>query len=200
MKKKTPLIIIICFISFNIYAQEFKAGVNIGLSTSQVSGDNLSGFHKAGIIIGGFVNRDINRNLAFQLEMIFIQKGSSNTNLDNPNFTDRESIYLDYIEVPLLMIYKQSESIELEVGMHSSALINGYYHDIYGELENQTGFNNFDIGALIGMSYKINSKLSLNTRLTNSIIPIAEHASGQTYRFNKGKYNTGLNFTLKYQL
>lgn len=200
MKKKIPLIIIICFISFNIYAQEFKAGVNIGLSTSQVSGDNLSGFHKAGIIIGGFVNRDINRNLAFQLEMIFIQKGSSNTNLDNPNFTDRESIYLDYIEVPLLMIYKQSESIELEVGMHSSALINGYYHDIYGELENQTGFNNFDIGALIGMSYKINSKLSLNTRLTNSIIPIAEHASGQTYRFNKGKYNTGLNFTLKYQL
>jgi len=200
MKKKTPLIIIICFISFNSYAQEFKAGVNIGLSTSQVSGDNLSGFHKAGIIIGGFVNRDINRNLAFQLEMIFIQKGSSNTNLDNPNFTDRESIYLDYIEVPLLMIYKQSESIELEVGMHSSALINGYYHDIYGELENQTGFNNFDIGALIGMSYKINSKLSLNTRLTNSIIPIAEHASGQTDRFNKGKYNTGLNFTLKYQL
>jgi hypothetical protein len=98
------------------------------------------------------------------------------------------------------MIYKQSESIELEVGIHSSALVNGYYHDIYGELENQTGFNNFDIGALIGMSYKINNKLSLNTRLTNSIIPIAEHASGQTYRFNKGKYNTGLNFILKYQL
>ncbi|MDG2138923.1 MAG: outer membrane beta-barrel protein, partial [Flavobacteriales bacterium] len=138
--------------------------------------------------------------LAFQLEMIFTQKGSSNTNLDNPNFTDIASIHLDYIEVPLLMIYKQSESIELEIGIHSSALINGYYHDIYGELENQTGFNNFDIGALIGMSYKINNKLSLNTRLTNSIIPIAEHASGQTYRFNKGKYNTGLNFTLKYQL
>ena len=196
MKKKTPLIIIICFISFNIYAQEFKAGVNIGLSTSQVSGDNLSGFHKAGIIVGGFVNRDINKNLAFQLEMIFIQKGSSNTKKD----ILIADIYLDYIEVPLLMIYKQSESIELEVGIHSSALVNGYYHDIYGELENQTGFNNFDIGALIGMSYKINNKLSLNTRLTNSIIPIAEHASWQTYRFNKGKYNTGLNFTLKYQL
>jgi len=196
MKKKIPLIIIICFISFNIYAQEFKAGVNIGLSTSQVSGDNLSGFHKAGVIIGGFVNRDINKTLALQLEMIFIQKGSSNTKKDNLI----ADIYLDYIEVPLLMIYKQSESIELEVGIHSSALVNGYYHDIYGELENQTGFNNFDIGALIGMSYKINNKLSLNTRLTNSIIPIAEHASGQTYRFNKGKYNTGLNFTLKYQL
>jgi len=196
MEKKIPLIIIICFISFNIYAQEFKAGVKIGLSTSQVSGDNLSGFHKAGVIIGGFVNRDINKTLALQLEMIFIQKGSSNTKKDNLI----ADIYLDYIEVPLLMIYKQSESIELEVGIHSSALVNGYYHDIYGELENQTGFNNFDIGALIGMSYKINNKLSLNTRLTNSIIPIAEHASGQTYRFNKGKYNTGLNFILKYQL
>ena len=196
MKKILLITTFITSINYLSLSQEFKAGVNIGLSTSQVSGDNLSGFHKAGIIIGGFVNRDINKNLAFQLEMIFIQKGSSNTKKNNLI----ADIYLDYIEVPLLMIYKQSESIELEVGMHSSALINGYYHDIYGELENQTGFNNFDIGALIGMSYKINSKLSLNTRLTNSIIPIAEHASGQTYRFNKGKYNTGLNFTLKYQL
>jgi hypothetical protein len=196
MKRKIPIILIICFVKFNIYAQEFKAGVNLGLSTSQVSGDNLSGFHKAGVIIGGFVNRDINNNLSLQLEMTFIQKGSSNTKKNNLI----ADIYLDYLEVPLLIIYQQSESIALEVGIHTSALVNGYYHDIYGRLENQTRFNNFDIGALIGMSYKINNKLSLNTRLTNSIIPIAEHASGQTYRFNKGKYNTGLSFILKYQL
>ena len=74
------------------------------------------------------------------------------------------------------------------------------YQDLYGELENQTSFDSFELGAIIGISYNLSSKISLNTRLSNSIIPIAEHASGQTFKFNKGKYNTGLNFILKYQI
>ena len=99
----------------------------------------------------------------------------------------------------MLLIYRQSENIFIESGIHTSALINGYYHDLYGRLENQNQFDNFDLGFIIGVNYKINNKLSLNTRASNSIIPFAEHASGQTYRFNKGKYNTGLSFILQYQ-
>jgi len=195
MKLKITCFIMMLFISNNINAQEFKAGMKAGISTSQVSGDNLGGFHKAGLLIGGYVNRNINPLLSLQLEMIFIQKGSSNT---NKNFPIAE-IYLDYIEVPLLLIYRQSENIFIESGIHTSALINGYYHDLYGRLENQNKFDNFDLGFIIGVNYKINNKLSLNTRASNSIIPFAEHASGQTYRFNKGKYNTGLSFILQYQ-
>jgi len=195
MKLKITCFIMMLFISNNINAQEFKAGMKAGISTSQVSGDNLGGFHKAGLLIGGYVNRNINPLLSLQLEMIFIQKGSSNT---NKNFPIAE-IYLDYIEVPLLLIYRQSENIFIESGIHTSALINGYYHDLYGRLENQNQFDNFDLGFIIGVNYKINNKLSLNTRASNSIIPFAEHASGQTYRFNKGKYNTGLSFILQYQ-
>jgi hypothetical protein len=195
MKLKITCFIMILFISNNINSQEFKAGIKAGINTSQVSGDNLGGFHKAGLLIGGYVNRNINQLLSFQLEMIFIQKGSSNT---DKNFPIAE-IYLDYIEVPLLLIYRQSENIFIESGIHTSALINGYYHDLYGRLENQNKFDNFDLGFIIGVNYKINNKLSLNTRASNSIIPFAEHASGQTYRFNKGKYNTGLSFILQYQ-
>ena len=67
MQKKIIIIIVfILFISDNIYTQEFKAGINIGVSTTQVSGDNLAGFHKAGIILGGFVNRNINQLLSLQ--------------------------------------------------------------------------------------------------------------------------------------
>ena len=194
-KKITIIIVVILLISNNIYTQEFKAGINIGISTTQVSGDNLAGFHKAGIILGGFVNRNINQLLSLQLEMMFIQKGSSNTNKNNLI----ADVYLDYIEVPLLIKYRQSENISIESGIHTSALINGYYHDLYGKLDNQTGFDNFDLGVSLGVTYKINNNLSLNTKVSNSIIPIAEHASGQTYRFNKGKYNTGLNFILQYQ-
>ena len=197
MKKIFFLIIFIGSINYCCLSQEFNAGISAGISTSQVSGDNLAGFNKAGIILGGFVNRKINDLLMVQIEMIYIQKGSSNPNQNVNNLAD---IHLDYIEIPLLAIIKNSEKLSIEVGVHCSALIDGYYQDLYGELENQTSFDSFELGAIIGISYNLSSKISLNTRLSNSIVPIAEHASGQTYKFNKGKYNTGLNFILKYQI
>jgi hypothetical protein len=197
MKKIFFLIIFFCCINYCSLSQEFNAGISAGISTNQVSGDNLAGFNKAGIILGGFVNRKINNLLMVQIEMLYIQKGSSNPNQNVNNLAD---IHLDYIEIPLLAIIKNSEKLYIEGGVHCSALIDGYYQDLYGELENQTSFDNFELGAIIGISYNLSSKISLNTRLSNSIIPIAEHASGQTYKFNKGKYNTGLNFILKYQI
>ena len=197
MKKIFFLIIFFCCINYCSLSQEFNAGISAGISTSQVSGDNLAGFNKAGIILGGFVNRKINDLLMVQIEMIYIQKGSSNPNQNVNNLAD---IHLDYIEIPFLAIIKNSEKLYIEGGVHCSALIDGYYQDLYGELENQTSFDSFELGAIIGIQYNLSSKISLNTRLSNSIIPIAEHASGQTYKFNKGKYNTGLNFILKYQI
>ena len=67
-------------------------------------------------------------------------------------------------------------------------------------MENQIKFDRFEFGSLCGVSYTLSKKISLNTRLSNSILPIAKHASGQTYRLNRGKYNTGLCFILKYQI
>ena len=51
---------------------KFEGGVILGLSTSQVSGDDLAGFNKA-IVFGGFTNRILSRETA-QLEIVYIQK------------------------------------------------------------------------------------------------------------------------------
>ena len=194
--KKIFFLIILFIFQFNSSAQEFNAGILSGLSTTQVSGDNLAGYNKAGLIIGGFVNRDISQSLALQIEMMYIQKGSSNPKVENLI----AEINLEYIEIPLILILKSSEKINFDFGIHISALIDGYYKDIYGILENQIEFNDYEFGAVVGIAYKLNEKMSLCTRLSNSIIPIANHASGQTYRLNKGKYNTGLNFIISYKL
>ena len=194
--KKIFFLIILFIFQFNSSAQEFNAGILSGLSTTQVSGDNLAGYNKAGLIIGGFVNRDISQSLALQIEMMYIQKGSSNPKVENLI----AEINLEYIEIPLILVLKSSEKINFDFGIHISALIDGYYKDIYGILENQIEFSDDEFGAIGGMAYKLNEKMSLCTRLSNSIIPIANHASGQTYRLNKGKYNTGLNFVISYKL
>ena len=194
--KRIFFLIILFIFQFNSSAQEFNAGILSGLSTTQVSGDNLAGYNKAGLIIGGFVNRDISQSLALQIEMMYIQKGSSNPKVENLI----AEINLEYIEIPLILVLKSSEKINFDFGIHISALIDGYYKDIYGILENQIEFSDYEFGGIGGIAYKLNEKMSLCTRLSNSIIAIANHASGQTYRLNKGKYNTGLNFIISYKL
>ena len=63
-------LILILFPVFCI-SQDFNAGIIGGFSTSQVSGDELSGFNKIGPRIGCFVNKKINWYY-LQLELQYI--------------------------------------------------------------------------------------------------------------------------------
>ena len=54
MLKKFAILLCCGFLTFNMKAQSFSGGAILGLSTSQVGGDNLAGFHKAGLLIGIF--------------------------------------------------------------------------------------------------------------------------------------------------
>ena len=51
MKKNLSLFIFYGFLISNLQAQNFGGGIILGLSTSQVSGDALGGFNKAGLLL-----------------------------------------------------------------------------------------------------------------------------------------------------
>ena len=114
----------------------------------------------------------------------------------------RPDISLSYIEVPLLLQYKQSEVLEIEGGLQFANLITGYYNDIMEKsIFRTTPFIKYDIGLLIGMDYKFSGNLSLNTRISNSILPIGEEDYNHPTTYNstrKGKYNSVLSFAIHY--
>ena len=65
----------LCILCFAITsAQNFDAGLIGGFCTSQVSGDNLSGYNKLGSRFGAYINYPINKKMSYQLEMQFLQK------------------------------------------------------------------------------------------------------------------------------
>ena len=103
-------------------------------------------------------------------------------------------------KIPKISTESKSNKLNIETGILSAYLIDGYYNDISGEMSNATNpFVNYDIGVLIGMDYKYSKNLSLNTRLSNSILPIgAEDYDKQYNSLSKGKYNSVLSFTLHY--
>lgn len=200
-------------VSFS-YAQSFKGGILFGLIGSQVEGDNMSGFHKGGISAGFFTNRNINDKWMWQLEMKYIQKGSKSNNRINPldslaNLSTTASIYykmkLDYIEIPLLFRYRNKKFV-YEFGPSLNTIIVAKIYDNYGEIPpasldspQSNPFNRLEGSANIGIGRFLTDNLFLNWRFSTSITPIRPFYQNATYRFNRGQYNTLMEFSLRYQ-
>ena len=104
----------ILIIPIFLFSQNFESGFIGGFSTTQVSGDELSGFNKIGPRIGLYVNRNINW-YNIQLELQYLTKGSKKTTdssnqndyFDNLSFDflHNYNFHLDYIGVPLLFAF-----------------------------------------------------------------------------------------------
>ena len=207
MLKKFAILLCCGILSISIHAQNFGGGIILGLSTSQVGGDNLGGFNKAGLLVGAFVNKSISELLSGQMEMTYIHKGSNNPNMNDSEHKDydQEDISSSYIEVPLLLQYQQNSKLIIEGGVQLAYLINGYYNDLNGKIPiySVDPFIKYDFGLLLGIDYRYSEHISLNTRLSNSILPIGAEDYDVVDSYNssrKGKYNSVLNFAIHYNL
>ena len=184
-------------LTYNTNAQSFGGGIIGGVSTSQVAGDLLGGFNKIGLLTGAYTNLNIKENISFQLEIIYIEKGSKNPNIHKNNIAE---IMLSYMELPISINLQQKESLAVEAGILPAFLINSKMTDYFSEIEVVPSFEKYDFGIFAGINYHIMTKIILNTRISNSIIPIRPHVSGATNRWNKGQYNTVLSFAIHYKI
>lgn len=198
MKKIVFIFFIVFLFSSKIQAQQrFKAGVKLGLSTSQVAGDTYSGFHKAGLAGGGYVTGKLNTNWTAQFEIIYIQKGSKhNYNEEAGDFT-YYFLQLDYIEVPLLFQFHQKK-FTFELGPGFGFLIKEKEYNHVQDLTGYRPFNKNEITLNIGISYIIYKRLGMNWRYTNSVSSIRSHASGASTWNNPGQRNNVITFSLTY--
>jgi hypothetical protein len=202
MKKailKPYYIIIIILFTANIgFSQTFKTGLTFGVNTSQISGDNLSGFRQFGFSAGGFAKINIDEKKSLQFEILFLQKGSrKNPDPDENDYTSY-NLRLNYASVPLLYKIKYNH-IVLEIGPYISTLLSYREGDENGPFTAQREFNRFDIGGMFGLSYYFTEKFDFNVRAINSLIPVRDHLSNSAFRLNRGQYNTSVSFSLQYQ-
>ena len=191
MKKKLLLCLFLTFLSLLSFSQNFKGGVIAGIATSQVSGDALGGLHKAGLYLGVFTQLPISPISNIKMEMNYIQKGSNNPKISENFLSD---ISTSYIEVPISVNYYQNEIMCFEIGLQTAFLLNFSDNDLYGPIPNDQSlpFNKLDLGAFIGMNYHLTDNILLNSRISNSILPVRPHASGAIYQLNRGQYNSVL--------
>lgn len=194
---KLSIIFIITLCSLSIYSQDFNGGVLGGINATQVFGDNYSGPNKAGLYLGVFVNRYFSKRSSIQLELDYIQKGSSKNPDGSTGDYDEYKLKLNYIEMPVLYKYDFAEKGTLEAGLSLGVKI---YEDEYAYPGPTSGeeFSAVDFSVNLGFYYTIIENLRINMRLSNSLIPIRPHSSGNTYRLNRGQYNQGIAFIIHY--
>jgi len=184
-------------------AQDFTGGLKVGFDLSQIDGDQLSGYHKGGLIAGGFINRSLGPKLNWQMEMFYITKGSKKGINPEKNQLDYMRIAVNYIEVPMLLqFWMEKLKINFELGLSFSALVTSKEENGDGETTIIGPFRPFGFGSLAGLNYAFSDQLSGTARISYSLSPIAVDNKVLFTIWNRfgGSYNNVLEFALNYHI
>jgi hypothetical protein len=185
------------FFTAHSQEQRFFVGTKAGFTSSQVSGDELAGYDKAGLIGGLFCATKFSKKWTLQFEMLFVQKGSkyrSHPELGDPNYY---RLQLNYMEVPVLLQFHYKK-FTFEAGPAYSYLINYKEEDRTGDITGLRPFNKSEISINAGVNYTLPGNFGVNFRFSNSLTSIRDHLSGAKRFYNPGQQNTVLHFTLSY--
>jgi len=194
MKSKFSLFIIIALffgIMQPLKAQDmatvgaFAGGVSVGATTSQISGDNLAGFHKIGGTAGVFANCVLSDQpkfgLKLQMEMNFVMKGSHSFTRSNQavNPLGKYVLNLGYIEVPVLLRFRFARitirgisDFEFELGPAFGVYMYARERDTYGLINDLPPFKRWELSMMGGLSYMFKNHHIVTLRYSNSILPV----------------------------
>lgn len=190
-------ILFVFIISSFCFGQNFNAGTILGINTSQVSFDNLSGFNKIGIRGGAFINKQFH-SFEGQIELLYINKGSREK-IDQEMYSEGYRLYINYLEIPISFKKEIYKKTKLESGMGISFLLDwtekydGFDFPNYG-----FEMKKIEYSAHIGLEYEIRKNIYFNIRLSNSILPIRSHSLDPIYKWYHGQYNTSISFVVYY--
>jgi len=203
--KPGRIFLLICFIYLtnSTISQSFHGGIMAGLVGSQVAGDTYSGFNKAGLFLGGFVNWDFTKRSALQLELEYFQKGSRKN--PDPENDDYESYLfrVNYVEIPVFYHFK-IDWFTLFAGPSAGVLF-GYLEKKNEEVISDVGNYNKPARVTLqmnaGFRFKIKEKYGFDFRYNFSLLNIrSRNVDGDVWRlWGYGQFNDALVLSFFYQ-
>lgn len=163
------LLLVICLYSIQTMGQTFRGGVVFGANASQINGDLIAGFNKIGFHMGLKVVSDITEKIAWSTELLYSERGSHT----KASFTDPFTIAINYVEIPVLIDFKdwQQEDyykMHFEAGLSVGKIIQEKVTDVGGNT-NIEGLNQTDISAIAGATFYSSDHLGFSARYTHSI-------------------------------
>jgi len=166
MKKTIFFALLTIGFSSLIFSQTVEKGIKGGLNLASLSvDDNNDKNLKAGLHLGFFAKFPITSALAIQPELLYSAKGIK-INYDDSNFADGQSNFgLNYIDIPVKLVFNLSEDFSFHLGPYFSYLLNAKvktdaqvldFWEIDSEDElDRDRFNAFDYGLIGGLEFDL---------------------------------------------
>lgn len=158
---------VLLFPSVLLHAQEFKSGYILGISATQVDGDNLNGYNKLGPHLGIFVERKFGDKFSLRPEFLFTIKGAKNY-VDIDNIADPIKTAFYYVEVPFFLNY-QIKKFQIEAGPSFGVLMYAYNNDNTGKYSTTSSYKRMEWATHLGVSYRLKESLLLYGRYSYSM-------------------------------
>lgn len=184
------------------YKLGFKGGVNftnVGTTTG-VTNKSLTGVH-----FGLFAKLPITNSFAVQPELYFTTKGGELT-YQNVVVDGTAKFNLNYIEVPVLAVFKIFPGFNFQVGPYASYLVSSKVKNVNEVSFNfedniQSGdFNKFDTGLMAGFGIDVKS-VEIGVRYNFGLLKVGKDKTylGTNYIFPDGK-NSAINAYVSYSI
>jgi len=212
MKKCVPyiLLLLLSFSFVKLSAQVFYGGITGGATITQYNGDNRGGYNKINPKAGIFITRDMPSDFNYQIELLFIQKGSQYSGEKNQAYYNLRLRYIEMpvslqydltgIHIPGLINWDFNKLVTPEIGLSAAYLLQAREDDNGGGLaEPVDPFKPYDFSLHAGVNYHFNEHWAFLFRYSYSFIPVREHPGGQTFYLDRGQYNNVLHFSFSYR-
>ena len=205
MKK---LVVIIAFFSFTIVqAQDINFGAKTGVNFASLGGDDTEGLDgKTGFHLGLVAEIPISNSFAFQPEILYSSQGAkskvSDTYMD-VNFSTKEDLTVDYINIPLLAKYTITPGLSFHAGPQVGLLVNAkdeYEYVINGEKESGTQdmkdeIKNLEFAIAAGLGYKLEMGIFFNVRYNAGLSNIIDDdGSSEDYNIHNNVFQLSVGF------
>lgn len=186
------LLITLIFLGLSISTfGQFKGGIKAGMNVCDFivtkSGDTSAdeSFNtRVSFHIGSYVQDQFSKHFAWQAELLFSNKGYTHE-VDG----QKNNVSLNYLNLPIVLIYKPIELLELEVGPEFGYMISG--DDL---------MNNFDFAIDIGTRFNISEKFNAGMRYSYGLpfkMKIEEtNTDNYISRYQNGVFQIYLGFNL----
>lgn len=158
--------------------QRFKAGLVLGITASQVDGDNYIGFDKRGIQGGIFGEAVLTKQISLLTELFYTPRGAK-IEVGRTGYNPKDRIiHLAYMEVPIVFQFKTKADglgYFLETGMSYSRLFDKRINEDFvpaGEVSYKVLSDEFKSGEfsfLAGLGYQFSKHLGLKLRYSLSV-------------------------------
>ncbi|MDX2134036.1 MAG: porin family protein [Saprospiraceae bacterium] len=168
--------------------QRFTGGLVVGLTASQIDGDESAGYNKLGLMGGGRAGILLSERWESSLELLFVQRGAQNELVQNNPDQAYYSATLNYIEVPIQIHFKDwlAEDADnnafyrmyFNAGFSYARLMGTTVEDDLSAISTVVPdyLNKNDFSILLGATFFANRHLGFNFRWVRSLAPIYEPA------------------------